>query len=70
MQITLRASAYAGPNARPQPIPIEPFAVNKEMGRVLVRRNGETIGAGGSLSFGSLYPLTQVSSGIILTIES
>lgn len=29
-------------------IPMEPFAVNKDMGRILVRRGGETIAAGES----------------------
>ncbi|TFK56181.1 EF Tu GTP binding domain-containing protein [Heliocybe sulcata] len=46
VQITLRSSAYSGPNARPRPIPLETFAANKEMGRVLIRREGETIAAG------------------------
>ena len=27
-------------------IPLEPFTVNKDMGRILLRRGGETIGAG------------------------
>ncbi|KAF8609529.1 hypothetical protein BDV93DRAFT_602188 [Ceratobasidium sp. AG-I] len=43
--ITLRASS-SGSNARAVSIPLEPFAVNKEMGRILLRRGGETIAAG------------------------
>ena len=34
-----------GTVARTTFVPLEPFAVNKEMGRVLVRRGGETITA-------------------------
>jgi elongation factor 1 alpha-like protein len=50
VQITLRSSTPSGPNARTQPIPLEPFAVNKEMGRILLRRGGETIAAGEFIS--------------------
>ncbi|KAI0698632.1 P-loop containing nucleoside triphosphate hydrolase protein [Cytidiella melzeri] len=46
IQITLRSPTYAGPASRPQSIPLERFAVNKEMGRILIRRGGETIAAG------------------------
>ena len=35
-----------GPNSVAKPIPIEPFSVNKDMGRILIRRGGETIAAG------------------------
>ncbi|CAK5276059.1 unnamed protein product [Mycena citricolor] len=38
VQITLRAPA--------RPIPLEPYAVNKAMGRILIRREAETIAAG------------------------
>ncbi|KAI0824664.1 EF Tu GTP binding domain-containing protein [Trametes gibbosa] len=46
VEISLRNSTYAGPASRALPIPLEPFSVNKEMGRILIRRVGETIGAG------------------------
>ncbi|KAH9850047.1 hypothetical protein C2E23DRAFT_905383 [Lenzites betulinus] len=46
VEISLRNSTYSGPASRALPIPIEPFSVNKEMGRILIRRGGETIGAG------------------------
>ncbi|EIW61774.1 EF Tu GTP binding domain-containing protein [Trametes versicolor FP-101664 SS1] len=46
VEITLRGSTYSGPASRALPIPIEAFSANKEMGRILVRRGGETIGAG------------------------
>ena len=47
VEISLRtASVYSGPASRILPVPLEPFAVNKEMGRILIRRAGETIGAG------------------------
>ncbi|KAL1732735.1 P-loop containing nucleoside triphosphate hydrolase protein [Schizophyllum commune] len=44
--ISLRATAMTGPNSVAKPIPIEPFSVNKDMGRILIRRGGETIAAG------------------------
>ncbi|KAF8138143.1 P-loop containing nucleoside triphosphate hydrolase protein [Boletus edulis] len=43
IEITLRGD---GPGGVAKPIPIEPFAVNKDMGRFLLRRGGETIAAG------------------------
>ncbi|THH13896.1 hypothetical protein EW146_g6374 [Bondarzewia mesenterica] len=46
VQITIRPASLSGPATRAQPIPLEPFSVSKEMGRVLIRRGGETIGAG------------------------
>ncbi|KAH0839622.1 P-loop containing nucleoside triphosphate hydrolase protein [Lanmaoa asiatica] len=48
IEITLRGDSPPGTGAVPRPIPIEPFAVNKDMGRILLRRGGETIAAGGS----------------------
>ncbi|KAH9894387.1 EF Tu GTP binding domain-containing protein [Cubamyces lactineus] len=46
VEISLRNSAYSGPASRVLPIPLEPFSMNKDMGRILIRRGGETIGAG------------------------
>ncbi|KAF8897219.1 EF Tu GTP binding domain-containing protein [Infundibulicybe gibba] len=46
VQISLRSSTLSGPSAVTRAIPLEPFAVNKDMGRVLIRRGGETISAG------------------------
>ena len=46
VQVTLRSASFAGPAARALPIPLESFATNKDMGRILIRRGGETIGAG------------------------
>ncbi|KAI9574998.1 P-loop containing nucleoside triphosphate hydrolase protein [Boletus coccyginus] len=46
IEITLRGDSLSGTGAVPRPIPIEPFAVNKDMGRILLRRGGETIAAG------------------------
>lgn len=43
MVLQLRMNPSTG--NRPQ-LPLEPFSVNKNMGRVLLRRNGETIAAG------------------------
>jgi len=46
VQISLRAVAVSGPSSTARPIPLEPFSSNKDMGRILIRRGGETIGAG------------------------
>ena len=48
VRVAVRAAGtgMAGPNARMQPVPMEPFAINKDMGRLLLRRNGETVAAG------------------------
>ncbi|GAA5983246.1 hypothetical protein JCM10908_000210 [Rhodotorula pacifica] len=43
VKVQLRNAASGG---RSGAIPIEPFSVNKNMGRVLFRRNGETVAAG------------------------
>lgn len=43
VEITLRASSNS---SRAATIPLETAADNKEMGRVLIRRSGETIAAG------------------------
>ena len=45
VQITLRSTSLSSA-APARPIPLESFAVNKDMGRILLRRGGETIGAG------------------------
>ncbi|KAE9405965.1 EF Tu GTP binding domain-containing protein [Gymnopus androsaceus JB14] len=45
VQITLRTHSLSGPSTA-RPIPLESFSVNKDMGRILLRRGGETIGAG------------------------
>lgn len=46
LQIALRSAALAGLSVTARGIPMEPFSVNKDMGRILIRRGGETIGAG------------------------
>lgn len=46
VQISLRAATMSGPASTARPMPLEPFASNKDMGRILIRRGGETIGAG------------------------
>jgi len=46
VQIAIRQALFGGPGARSTVIPLEPFSTNKEMGRILIRRNGETICAG------------------------
>ncbi|KAF4602370.1 Hsp70 suppressor, GTPase facilitates ribosomal subunit dissociation [Pleurotus pulmonarius] len=45
VQITLRTTA-SGPSVTARPIPLETFSVNRDMGRILIRRGGETIAAG------------------------
>jgi len=57
VQIALRStnSAFAtsGALGNVKGIPLEPFAANKDMGRILIRRGGETIAAGTFHSFSS-----------------
>ncbi|KAJ9105170.1 hypothetical protein QFC19_003630 [Naganishia cerealis] len=45
VEITLRAPTQSS-NARAPVIPLEPAHINKEMGRILLRRGGETVAAG------------------------
>ncbi|KAI6047031.1 P-loop containing nucleoside triphosphate hydrolase protein [Pisolithus marmoratus] len=46
VEITLRGGTLSAPSTTARAIPLEPFSVNKDMGRILVRRGGETIAAG------------------------
>ncbi|EIW82489.1 EF Tu GTP binding domain-containing protein [Coniophora puteana RWD-64-598 SS2] len=46
VEISLRAGTLSGPTASTKPMPLETFAANKDMGRILIRRGGETISAG------------------------
>jgi len=47
VEIQLRSTSTSVlPTTKPVSIPLETFSANKDMGRVLLRRNGETIGAG------------------------
>jgi len=46
VEISLRVGTLSSPTPGARPIPLEPFSVNKDMGRILVRRGGETISAG------------------------
>jgi len=46
VEIALRPVTWAGHSSTIRPIPLEPFSLNKDMGRILIRRAGETIGAG------------------------
>jgi len=46
VQISLRTASVLVPSSTARPIPLEPFSSNKDMGRILIRRGGETIGAG------------------------
>ncbi|TFK29225.1 EF Tu GTP binding domain-containing protein [Coprinopsis marcescibilis] len=50
IQISLRSTAVSGAPSNIRGVPLEPFAVNKDMGRILIRRGGETIAAGESFS--------------------
>jgi len=45
VQISIRSTILSGLTGV-RPIPLESFSVNKDMGRILIRRGGETIGAG------------------------
>lgn len=75
VQITLRSAGGAG---RVHSAPLETFTANKEMGRILIRRGGETIAAGMEIShhfspfwFGKAYDtmLTSFNLGIVLSID-
>ncbi|KAF8631149.1 hypothetical protein AX15_002495 [Amanita polypyramis BW_CC] len=46
VEISLRTASRSGALSSVPAIPLEPFSVNKEMGRILLRRGGETIAAG------------------------
>ncbi|KAF8351199.1 EF Tu GTP binding domain-containing protein [Amanita rubescens] len=46
VEINLRTASMSGAGSGVRAIPIETFSANKEMGRVLLRRGGETIAAG------------------------
>ncbi|KAJ2915042.1 hypothetical protein MD484_g5392, partial [Candolleomyces efflorescens] len=46
LQLTLRSTAISGAQSLVRGIPMEPFSANKDMGRILIRRGGETIAAG------------------------
>lgn len=46
VQIDLRSASMSGPASKVQPIPLETFTTNKDMGRIVLRRNGETVAAG------------------------
>lgn len=56
VEVTLRGTAIGGSSAQVSPIPLETFKANKEMGRVLLRREGETIAAGGQSILLTLLP--------------
>lgn len=47
VEITLRS---AGGTGKAYSVPLETFSTNKEMGRILIRRGGETIAAGMGIS--------------------
>jgi elongation factor 1 alpha-like protein len=46
VQIAIRQATFGGTGTRSTVVPLEPFSTNKEMGRILIRRGGETIAAG------------------------
>ncbi|KAF8528930.1 P-loop containing nucleoside triphosphate hydrolase protein [Hysterangium stoloniferum] len=46
IEVTLRSSSMNEPASQAMVIPLETFEVNKDMGRILLRRGGETIAAG------------------------
>jgi len=70
LQITLRSTSVSGAPGVVRGIPMEPFSVNKDMGRILIRRGGETIAAGESTSsWEAIYLMpTGITAGIVLEI--
>ena len=63
----MRQAAFAGAGARSIAIPLEPFSTNKEMGRILIRRGGETIAAG-ECALHSPFIEADRHTGIVLEI--
>jgi len=51
VQIALRSTLVSGSAWMARGIPLETFSSNKDMGRILIRRGGETIAAGMSPVF-------------------
>lgn len=68
VQISLRAGTMSGLAPTVRPIPLEPFTTNKDMGRILIRRGGETIGAGELAMFSLPSLLANLITGIVLKI--
>lgn len=68
VQISLRAGTMSGLAPTVRPIPLEPFTTNKDMGRILIRRGGETIGAGELVMFSLPSLLANLITGIVLKI--
>ena len=56
VHIAIRQASFGGSGGRSTVIPLEPFSTNKEMGRILIRRGGETIAAGKYTGYGCLLP--------------
>ena len=69
VEISLRAGTISGLAPSARPIPLEPFSVNKDMGRILVRRGGETISAGKPSTFSAVKGINTLP-GIVLDIIS
>jgi translation elongation factor EF-1alpha len=68
VEISLRAAGLAGSAAKARPIPLEAFSTNKEMGRILIRRGGETIGAGETQLHSCFMNNAHCKLGIVLAI--
>jgi elongation factor 1 alpha-like protein len=62
VQITIRQATFGGSGARSTVIPLEPFSINKEMGRILIRRGGETIAAGKYIRHLSVFARRRFSA--------
>jgi hypothetical protein len=62
VQFSLRKMQVGGVSSTTSTIPLETFASNKDMGRVLVRRGGETIAAGMLKPFECIRQLAQHAS--------
>ena len=61
VQITIRQATF-GASGRSTVIPLEPFSINKEMGRILIRRGGETIAAGKYICYLSVFACRRFSA--------
>jgi elongation factor 1 alpha-like protein len=71
VQITLRTGTLSSPSSATRAIPLEPFAANKDMGRILIRRGGETIAAGEYVHIVvAQESLTYITIGIVIDVDN
>lgn len=68
VRLSLRTMQVGGVPSGVSAIPLETFASNKDMGRVLIRRSGQTVAAG-MLKFKWLIELLNDGLGVVTEIN-